>query len=255
MSFSVIKDFYSRPPDQPTESTFLKLKAILPLFTQNQGGSFLDIGCHTGEKTVVLRDHLNSKLTVGVDLGVDALTDARHQGISCVAIDLNQKGSLPFPNASFDCIHAGEVIEHLYSPDRLLMEIARLLKPAGYAVITTPNLASWRNRIVLMCGWQPFGTEVSTIFVVGNPRASRGILPGHIRVFTVKALRELVVLHGLTVDRMAGFPGGIPNSLFTHLTAIVDRLIQKLLPALSDSILIRVSKSNHPSGGGVINPS
>jgi SAM-dependent methyltransferase len=167
-----------------------------------------------------------------------------------VAIDLNQKAALPFPDACFDGIHAGEVIEHLFSPDLLLGEIARLLKPNGYAVITTPNLASWRNRIVLLMGWQPFGTEVSTVFVVGNPRASRGMLPGHIRVFTVKALVELVKLYGFSIDRILCVPIGLPKSFFTRLTAAVDFYLQKIFPTMCDSILIRISKKGQYSGGG-----
>jgi SAM-dependent methyltransferase len=250
MTYSVIKGFYDRPPDKTTESTLNKLKAIQPLFEPNRGGYFLDVGCHNGEKTVVLKQLLAANLAVGIDFECAALSDARKRGIACVVIDLNQKASLPFPDASFDCIHAGEVIEHIYSPDLLLSEICRLLKPSGYAVITTPNLASWRNRIVMLLGWQPFGTEVSTLFVVGNPRASKGSLPGHIRVFTVKALKELVTLHGLRADRIIGCPNGIPNSFVTRLTAIVDLIVEKCFPTMSDSILIRVSKKEVTSDGG-----
>ena len=249
MSFSVIRDFYDRPPVQATESTFHKLKAIMPLFDPNRGGSFLDIGCHDGEKTAALGRLLAADRTIGIDFEGAALSDAQKRGIPAVALDLNQKASLPFPNSSFDCIHAGEVIEHLFSPDLLLTEIVRLLKPTGYAVITTPNLASWRNRIALFLGWQPFGTEVSTVFIVGNPRAPRGIMSGHIRLFTTKAFLELVNLHGLSVDRMIGFPVGMPMTFFTHLTAAVDFLVQKLFPTMSDSILIRVSKKNSAVGG------
>jgi ubiquinone/menaquinone biosynthesis C-methylase UbiE len=250
MSFSTIKDFYDRPPVHATESTFHKLKAIMPLFKPNDGGFFLDIACHDGEKTIALKRLIAPKLIVGIDFESAALSEAKNRGIPCVAIDLNQNESLPFPDASFDCIHAGEIIEHLFSPDLLLTEIARLLKPAGFAVITTPNLASWRNRIALLIGWQPFETEVSTLYFVGNPRTPQTIMSGHIRVFTVKALMELVDLHGLSVDRMIGFPIGIPNSLFARLTAMVDYFVEKFFPMMCDSILIRVSRKINPSGEG-----
>jgi SAM-dependent methyltransferase len=250
MSFSVIKNFYDRPPVHATESTFHKLAAIMPMFEPNDGGYFLDIACHDGEKTVALRQLLSAERAIGVDFEGDALSEAKKRGIPCVAIDLNQKASLPFPDASFDCIHAGEVIEHLFSPDLLLMEIARLLKPAGFAVITTPNLASWRNRIALLIGWQPFESEVSTIYIVGNPRAPRGIMAGHIRLFTFNSLRELADLHGLCIERVVGFPIGIPKSLFTRLMAVVDFLVQKLFPTMCDSIMIRVSRKNGFPGEG-----
>jgi SAM-dependent methyltransferase len=250
MSFSTIKDFYDRPPVHATISTFHKLNAIMPLFEPNYGGSFLDIACHDGEKTVALQKLMASKQTIGIDFEGAALLEAKKRGIPSVAIDLNQKASLPFPDASFDCIHAGEVIEHLFSPDLLLMEIARLLKPSGFAIVTTPNLASWRNRIALLLGWQPFESEVSTVFIVGNPRAPRAIMSGHIRLFTVKALQELVDQYGLAIDRMVGFPSGIPNSFFTRLMAVVDYFIQKLFPTMCDSIMIRVSKKINISVDG-----
>jgi SAM-dependent methyltransferase len=250
MSFSIIQDFYKRPPDHPSQNTFRMLNAMEPFFDSGCGGSFLDIACHDGEKTTALMRRISADLTVGVDFEGAALARAHRRGIAAVAVDLNQKASLPFPEASFDCIHAGEIIEHLFSPDALLREIHRLLKPSGYAVITTPNLASWRNRIALLLGWQPFGTEVSTEFHVGNPRAYRGVLPGHIRVFTARALRELAGKYGLAVDRTAGIHSGVPNSLLTRITAAIDILVHSLSSSLSDTTLIRVSRTGRPDGEG-----
>lgn len=86
-----------------------------------------------------------------------------------------------------------DVIEHLFDIDRLLFEVKRMLKPGGIAVITTSNLASWYNRLSLLFGWQPFWTEVSTKFVIGNPLRERrakcgGIMPSGQRIFTPLAL-------------------------------------------------------------------
>jgi SAM-dependent methyltransferase len=240
MPEEAIRNFYDRPPVHATESTFRKLNAILPFFTQGQGGRFLDIACHDGEKTITLRRLTAATLTIGTDFESIALSEARARGIPCVAIDLNRTTSLPFPDGSFNFIHAGEIIEHLFSPDILLMEIHRLLAPDGYAVITTPNLASWRNRIALMLGWQPFETEVSTRYIVGNPRTPRAVMSGHIRMFTARALMELVDIYGFTVDQLAGFPIGVPSSFVTHVTTWVDRIVQKVFPMMCDSIIIKV---------------
>jgi SAM-dependent methyltransferase len=250
MAFSVIKDFYHRPTVRTTEVTFHQLKASLPLFDPNRGGLFLDIACHDGTKTLLLQRRIAAQLTVGTDFEGDALSSAHRMGIACAAIDLNRKLPLPFPAGSFDCIHAGEIIEHLFSPDLLLGEISRLLKPDGYAVITTPNLASWRNRIVLCLGWQPFNTEVSTSFFVGNPRTERGLLAGHIRVFTFRALSELAGLYGLSIQKMIGCSLGRPASLFTRLMAVIDRLVEIVFPEMCDDLMIRVCKTPGSSGTG-----
>jgi SAM-dependent methyltransferase len=244
MSFSVIKNFYDQPAIRPTETTSLMLRGVMPLFDPGSGGRFLDIACYDGWKTAALQRLLAATLTIGVDFEGAALSEAKQQGIPCVAIDLNQDSPLPFPDSSFDCIHAGEVIEHLFSPDLLLEEIARLLKPNGYAVISTPNLASWRNRIALLLGWQPFDAEVSTRYIVGNPRDPRTMISGHIRIFTARALRELAGLHGLSIRRLVGFPNNRPVSLFTRLLGAVDILARIFFPTLCDSLMIKVEKKN-----------
>ncbi len=42
-----------------------------------------------------------------------------------------------WPSASFDTIIATEVLEHLYSPQRAVNEIGRLLKPNGVCILST----------------------------------------------------------------------------------------------------------------------
>ncbi len=56
-----------------------------------------------------------------------------------------------------------EVIEHLYNSDLVISEIYRILKRNGILILSTPNLASWINRLVLLLGYQPFSHDVSFI--------------------------------------------------------------------------------------------
>jgi ubiquinone/menaquinone biosynthesis C-methylase UbiE len=46
--------------------------------------------------------------------------------------------SLPFPSNHFDFVILADVIEHLQQPDTMLVEMQRLLKQGGKAIITTP---------------------------------------------------------------------------------------------------------------------
>jgi SAM-dependent methyltransferase len=52
-------------------------------------------------------------------------------------------------DASFDAIVAGEFIEHLSEADvgRTLQEFARVLRPGGKLLMTTPNPDYWRFRL------------------------------------------------------------------------------------------------------------
>ena len=46
---------------------------------------------------------------------------------------------LPFADNSIDIIVSSEVVEHLPDPMPAIQEMARVLKPGGYAMVTTPN--------------------------------------------------------------------------------------------------------------------
>lgn len=74
-------------------------------------------------------------------------------------------------NESIDVVFSNQVIEHLYETDKFISEIYRILKPGGYAVISTENLSSWHNIFALILGWQPFSlSNISSLrSSIGNP--------------------------------------------------------------------------------------
>lgn len=63
---------------------------------------------------------------------------------TCQPIDLQ----LPFPIAtsSVDVAILGETIEHLPDQHHLFQQVARILKPGGHLLLTTPNSSSLRSR-------------------------------------------------------------------------------------------------------------
>lgn len=60
-------------------------------------------------------------------------------------IDVNQR--LPYAEAAFDVVYSTEVIEHVEGHKNFLLEAARVLKPKGWLVLTTPNLHRLVSRI------------------------------------------------------------------------------------------------------------
>ena len=54
---------------------------------------------------------------------------------------------LPFSSNSIDIIILSEVVEHLHDPLPAIREIARVLKPGGYAMVTTPNPVNFPESI------------------------------------------------------------------------------------------------------------
>jgi len=109
---------------------------------------------------------------------------------------------------SFDLVIASEVIEHVDETDTLIKSIKSVLKPDGLIYLTTPNLASWHSRIMMIFGYQPLATEVSNLRAdFGKVKFMRKyyIEPiHHIRVFTYRAMKEFVEYHGLNIVKSLG---------------------------------------------------
>lgn len=161
----------------------------------------LDLGCYDGEFTAEIADAARAEVTEGVEFLDEHGDRARARGIAVTKADLN--GPLPLADASFDLVHANQVIEHLRGTDLFIKEIRRMLKPGGVAIISTNNLASWHNVGSLVLGYQPFPNHVSDETHVGNPINPRQGVPHedagqtHLRIFTGRALDELATHHGL----------------------------------------------------------
>ena len=98
----------------------------------------LDIGCGTGYGTAELSRY--ALRAVGIDISSEAVRYAsdhyRNANLTFASASATQ---LPFPDQSFDLITAFEIIEHLSDWTRLLTEAARLLRPGGVFLVSTPN--------------------------------------------------------------------------------------------------------------------
>jgi SAM-dependent methyltransferase len=163
----------------------------------------LDIGCGDGTFAAEIKQAVGDGEVYGTDIsGVDVAL-ARKRGVDAVVADVDN-GHLPFEAATFDLVYAGEIIEHLYDPDHLLDEIGRLLTPGGVAILDTPNLASLVNRLSLLLGFQPFLTDVSLRHNVGKLCSMSPGGSGHIRMFTRRALQQLLRLHSFQILEVVG---------------------------------------------------
>ena len=100
----------------------------------------LDLGAGRGEF---------AELLAGLDFNsIDACDgyfspEETNQKIRFTRTDLNK--DLPYGDSTFMGVTALEVIEHLENPRAFVREIARILKPGGLVLISTPNLESFTS--------------------------------------------------------------------------------------------------------------
>ncbi len=157
------------------------------------------------------------------------------QGARWRAVTGDIAGKLPFADDSLDVVVAGEVIEHVAHPDLMLTEIRRILAPSGRLVLSTPNIVGWANRVLVPMGIQPLFTETSSEVHLGRRWRALGQgnqVQGHLKVFSYRALREILVRTGFRVQRTMGMPGEFPSPVDK-----VDRLCARF-PSIASDLLI-----------------
>jgi SAM-dependent methyltransferase len=98
-------------------------------------GSILDVGCGNGAALLALRRLGFTRLT-GLEIDAVAAQRARTSGLDVRSGELLDAD---LPDASFDLIRMGHVIEHVLDPMATLRRAYRLLKPAGVVMGETPN--------------------------------------------------------------------------------------------------------------------
>ena len=112
-------------------------------------------------------------------------------GIECRRVQ--GTGVIPFPDAHFDVAVAVEVVEHITDHYTFFSEVARVLKPRGLVVFTTPNILSLKSRLsFLMTGFfYSFGPlEQFTRDAVGQ----------HVSPFTLNRYAWMLSQHGLEIS-------------------------------------------------------
>jgi ubiquinone/menaquinone biosynthesis C-methylase UbiE len=202
---------------------------------------FLDLGCGIGFFMDQLSKHTKKDLDLwGVDYSDYNVKKAKKLPFKFEKCDI-EKG-IPFKDEFFDMVYSAEVIEHILNPDGMLQECNRVLKPGGYVLITTPNLTVWYNRILVLFGLQPIFYETST----KSPSVGAGILKkikkgnipvGHVRIFTIRAMRDLLENEGFEVVTVKGAHfAALPRPL-----RMIDNLFT-IYPRLSSGMLVLARK-------------
>jgi ubiquinone/menaquinone biosynthesis C-methylase UbiE len=100
----------------------------------------LDVGCGPGTITAGLAERVGR--VVGVDSADEVLEQARAAapGVAFQVADVHE---LPFPDDSFDVVHAHQVLQHVADPVRALREMRRVCRPGGIVAARDSDYAGF----------------------------------------------------------------------------------------------------------------
>ena len=161
-------------------------------------GHWVDFGCGRGE----FLDLASPQGLEGVGLDYWLPNVAARAAAKRPAVVANLNDPLPFREGSLDGATLIEVIEHIVRAEALAAELGRVIRPGGWLIVTTPNVAHWTYR------WRA---------LTGHPPKQEGY---HYRFFTRRKLTKLLSTAGFEVRGSASFG---KQALLSKLGRLVGR--------------------------------
>jgi SAM-dependent methyltransferase len=178
------------------------------------GDRVLDAGCGTGKFFGFDFARAAGCRLVGTDVRQDVRANSEMD--FCVRSELNH---LPFSDSSFDVVNCRLVIEHVDSPDVVLKDFYRVLKPGGRLAIFTPNLLHYFGAAArLTPHW---------FHVWFNSRVrgfdQNDIFPTHYRANSRRRLQRLALESGFSraeITLVEGAPSVLEFNSLLHRTGL-----------------------------------
>jgi SAM-dependent methyltransferase len=184
----------------------------------------LDLGCGRGGLVEQLEHPLNR--IIGVDADMVSLQEHRLAGRLPLTAALSH--NLPFPDESFDMVFASWVLEHLAQPERVMVEIGRVLRPGGVFIFITPNkrhpLIALNNLINRFSNFQAGLVDL----FYGRP--STDTFPAYYRANTSAEIRRLAAEAGMALVISQNIPDPTYLALRPNWFSAAVRLEERLPP-------------------------
>lgn len=190
-----------------------RLEAIVVV--EGMGESIMDIGCGDGSLLYQYRNRYSS--LIGLEYSAERLcqAEANLAGLNFTPLQGSAEDISQLADNSVDRIITADVIEHIPDVYSASHEMFRLLKPGGWLVINTPNIAFIKKRLILALGRFPSTSQPNE--GLGSDVLFDG---GHLHYFTYRSLRLLLERAGFQMVRPMGFGRfGIFHNLWPSLTS------------------------------------
>lgn len=132
----------------------------------------LDVGCGTGTVLSMLSKNEGISLA-GIDLSEKMLNIAREKLDEKVELKIGDSEQLPWDDNTFDAIMCTDSFHHYPEPEKVLSEMARVLKFSGHLIIADPwMLSPFRQVTNLLFKYSKYGdyriyskTEISKLLI------------------------------------------------------------------------------------------
>lgn len=170
------------------------------------GADVLEAGCGEGYGADLIAGVARRVIAVDYDEAAVAHVRSRYPRVDVMQANLAQ---LPLPDSSVDVVVNFQVIEHLWDQTQFVVECARVLRPSGLLMMSTPN------RITF------------------SPGRDTPINPFHTRELNAAELTELLVDGGFGDVSISGLFHGprLREMDARHGGSIIDAQIQRALAA------------------------
>jgi ubiquinone/menaquinone biosynthesis C-methylase UbiE len=147
----------------------------------NNADRLLDVGIGPGTITLDLAERLSEGWVVGVDSAPAAVAAtralARAQGVNNLRLMVGDAYQLAFADASFDVVHAHQLVQHLAHPVTALREMRRVCVPGGLVAIRDADYSgmTWHPPSAALTRWLELYQHVARSNG-GEPDAGRRLL-------------------------------------------------------------------------------
>lgn len=170
------------------------------------GADVLEAGCGEGYGADLIAGVARRVIAVDYDESAVAHVRARYPRVDVMQANLAQ---LPLPDSSVDIVVNFQVIEHLWDQTQFVVECARVLRPSGLLMMSTPN------RITF------------------SPGRDTPINPFHTRELNAGELAELLVDGGFSDVSISGLFHGprLREMDARHGGSIIDAQIERAMAA------------------------
>jgi len=166
----------------------------------------LDIGCAGGKLGAVLKTKYPNVYVAGIEPNADAAKQASHYLDNVIhgtfeSINLKEQNIVPH---SFDTVILSDVIEHIYNPWEMMIQLKKWMTKDAQILLSVPNIQNLRI--------------LEDVYLYGSWKyQTQGLLDvTHIRFFTRKSIEQLLNDTGYQVFRIESVIDQEFEQLFNH---------------------------------------